>query len=119
MIKKISFAGLLLSLMLGLSAIAFGQETTGSLEVTTKDPAGAVVPGVAITITSDTAAGFRRTVTTDDEGFVRVLQLAPGTYTVSSAAASGFAARTISTRVELGKATQVQVDLAAQAQGAV
>jgi len=35
-----------LVLVLGLTGISFGQETTGTIEGTVKDPSGAVVPGV-------------------------------------------------------------------------
>ncbi|MBA3241315.1 MAG: hypothetical protein H0T60_08850 [Acidobacteria bacterium] len=38
------------ALVLSLSTLSFGQETTGSIEVTVKDPQGGVVTGVAITI---------------------------------------------------------------------
>jgi len=118
MIKKFGFFSLLLTFVLTAAFTAFAQETVGSIEITTKDPQGAVVPGVPVTITSEGAAGFRRTVTTDSQGFARILQVAPGTYSVASGAHSGFAAKTLQTRVELGKATQVTIDLAAQGAGA-
>ncbi len=97
--------------------IAFGQETTGSIEITTKDQTGAVVPGVPVTVESAGAAGFRRTVTTDGQGFARILQVAPGTYKITTEAVSGFGARTLTTNVELGKAAQVSVDLSIQGTG--
>ena len=67
----------------------FGQETFGGIEGVVKDQAGSVVPNVTITITSageaasgttttGSGSGFRRTVTTDDQGFFRVLQVPPG-----------------------------------------
>ena len=36
----------------GLTGIAFGQETTGRIEGTIKDPNGNVVPGVSVTVAS-------------------------------------------------------------------
>jgi len=40
-----------------LCAVAFAQETTGSIEGTVKDPAGALVPNVTITVTDARNAG--------------------------------------------------------------
>src|SRR6187549_1121554 len=81
-----------------LSVLAFGQETTGNIEGTVRDSAGAVVPNLAVTIasakgaaaTNGTTVGFRRTITTDGEGFFRVLQVPPGTYDVVTTATGGF-----------------------------
>ncbi len=105
-----------LTIVFALTAIAFGQERTGNMEITTKDSAGALVPGVAVTITSsEGTAGFKRTVTTNDSGFIRVLQLAPGLYTLTNEAASGFAAGSQQARVELGQTSQVAFTLGVQA----
>src|ERR687889_35918 len=115
--EKFKFTSLVLSLVLCLSAAAFGQETTGSIEVTVRDPQGAVVPNATITIESSRTArsnttGFRRTATTDDEGFQRILQVPPGTYQVTIGATSGFAEKTIDNiDVSLGRATPVIVEV--------
>ena len=115
--KDFKSAFILLSLVFTFALGVFGQETTGSIEVTTRDPNGAVVPNVAITISSSTTGttsttGFRRTVTTDDEGFARVIQVPPGSYNITAAATAGFAEKTLpNVRVELGKSTPVNVDL--------
>jgi len=104
-----------LTLIFALTAIAFGQDTVGNIEVTTKDSAGALVPGVTVTITSaQGTAGFKRTVTTNDSGFVRILRLAPGLYTVTSDATGGFAASSQASQVELGKTSQVTLTLGVQ-----
>jgi Carboxypeptidase regulatory-like domain/TonB-dependent Receptor Plug Domain len=103
-------------------SIALGQETTGSLEGSVKDTAGAGVPNVTLTVenakqtsgttTTGAGAGFKRTITTNDEGFFRLLQVPPGTYDVVSAATSGFAeARFENVTVEIGKATQLDLTL--------
>jgi hypothetical protein len=103
-----------------VATFAFGQETVGSIEITTKDSAGALVPGVAITVTStEGTAGFRKTVTTDDSGFVRIPQVPPGTYLVAAAATAGFKESSSNARVELGKAAQVEVTMGVQAQAVV
>jgi Carboxypeptidase regulatory-like domain/TonB dependent receptor/TonB-dependent Receptor Plug Domain len=103
-----------LMLVFCLTASAFGQETTGSIEVTVKDSAGAVVPNAAITISSSAGAGFRRTATTDSSGFQRVLQVPPGIYTVTIGATGGFAERRIDNiNVVLGRSTPVSVEVGA------
>jgi hypothetical protein len=92
--------------------LAYGQETGGEIQGTIKDPAGAVVPNVTITI-KGVNVGFTRTVQTDAEGFYRVRQVPPGVYTVSTAAASGFAAQTREdVQVALGNATTVDFSVA-------
>jgi len=109
-----------LSLIVLLSLGAFAQETTGSMDITVKDPNGAVVPNATVTVTSvGTSAGFHRTVTTDEQGFIRLLQVPPGNYTVAVAAISGFAARTVdNVNVVLGKSTPVNVGLSTGGVGA-
>ncbi|MGE3466938.1 MAG: carboxypeptidase regulatory-like domain-containing protein, partial [Pyrinomonadaceae bacterium] len=102
-----------------LSFTALAQETTGSIEGTIVDPAGAVVPGVEVTITnrSTTGAasvGFRRTATTDDNGFFRVQQIPPGVYNITTTAVSGFGVATVNNiNVTLGRATPVNITVAA------
>ena len=99
----------------------FGQETTGSIEGSVKDPTGALVPNVTLTITNAKAttsgttttgigAGFKRTVSTNDEGFFRVLQVPPGTYDVVTTATGGFGeSRYENVTVAIGQRTQITV----------
>ncbi|MDQ3258943.1 MAG: TonB-dependent receptor, partial [Acidobacteriota bacterium] len=119
-IKLLIFAA---ALAVSLAGISFGQETTGNLEGTIRDPQGAVVPGVSVTVTStgrtegaraDATVGFSRTVTTDDSGFFRVQNVPPGVYSVATAASSGFGAATNNNvEVVLGKTTPVNIALQA------
>ncbi len=109
----------LLTLIFCLSAMAFGQETTGNIEGTVKDAAGAVVPNLTLTITTakenatgttttGTGAGFRRAITTNNEGFFRILQVPPGTYNVVTTASGGFGeARYENVTVAIGQNTQL------------
>lgn len=108
-------------LVLATALQAVGQETTGSIEGTVKDSAGALVPNVTITITNAKAAasgttttgagtGFKRTVTTNDEGFFRTLQVPPGTYDVVTGASKGFGeARYENVTVAIGQNTQLAI----------
>ncbi len=123
--RTIKLLFLATALAVSLAGISFGQERTGDLEGTVKDPTGALVPGVAVTIKSATstteattttgiATGFNRTVTTDDQGFFRLLQVPPGYYVVSTAPMSGFGeSRTDNVQVALGRTTPVNIQLAA------
>lgn len=98
-----------------MAAVAFGQETVGNLEITTKDSNGALVPGVTVTVTSGQGtAGYKNTVTTDSSGFTRILRLSPGLYNVTTDATSGFAASSQTSRVEIGRTSQVTVTLGVQ-----
>ena len=111
------------------SAFAFGQETTGNIEGTVKDPSGAVVPNAAVTVktlaasdgtTVPGSSGFSRTVTADGDGFFRILQVPPGNYVVTTGAISGFGeARYENVTVVVGKSTQVNVELKAGGASAV
>src|SRR6478752_5859667 len=97
--KMIGFLARSLAVVLFVSAIGLAQETTGGIEGTIKDANGAVVPNVTVTITNaaqtalgtaGTGAGFRRTVTTNEEGFFRAIQIPPGVYDIATTPTSGF-----------------------------
>lgn len=115
--RNLSFIFSLLIMSLCFSMSIFAQETTGSIEVTVKDTAGAVVPNVSVTIASattvgNTTAGFKRTITTNDGGTLRLLQVPPGTYTVTAAPTAGFQERVVNNvTVSLGKETAVNIEM--------
>jgi hypothetical protein len=105
-----------------LAVATFGQETTGGIEGTIQDAAGAVVPSVTVTITnSKTAAitttgigaGFKRTITSNEEGFFRAVQVPPGSYDVVTTATGGFgSAKYENVVVAIGKNTQLTITVA-------
>lgn len=100
-------------LVLALAGVAFGQETTGSIEGTVQDPQGGVVPGVSVTITGVNSS-YTRTVTTDSRGFYRVLQVPPGIYVINTTSTSGFSsAKVEGVEVRLGKATALDITVQA------
>src|SRR5690348_10145297 len=68
---------------------AQGVGSSGDIRGTIKDPSGAVLPGVSVTV-SESATGFTRTVTTSAGGQFQVTGLPPATYDVT-AKAPGFA----------------------------
>ncbi len=111
MLKNFKLISLLLTFVLCLAFNAFAQEQYGNIEGTAKDPQGAVVPNVNVTVLNP-SSGFKRTTTTDGSGFFRVLQLPPGNYTVSTDAASGFGvAKRENVVVKLGLTTPVDFAL--------
>jgi len=79
----------LILLVLAFGVPAFTQSSaTGDLRVTVRDEKGGVVT-TATVIARDEARGIERTTTLNSDGEYRILQLPPGTYTVSIEA-SGF-----------------------------
>ena len=77
---------LLVSFCLNIGPV-FGQGTnTGTVIGTVTDPTGAVVPGVAITLT-DASTGTRLTSVTNSEGQYVLVNVQPSTYNISSAKA--------------------------------
>lgn len=70
-----------LTLMLGMSAAALAQSTSGSIQGTVLDPSGALIPHAQVTISN--ADGFSRTLQSSATGAFTAAHLAPGTYSVS------------------------------------
>ena len=75
--------------MLGVAAIAFAaipafsqSLTTGDIAGIVTDPSGAVIPGVAVALSS-TETGASQNTTTNQAGAYRFTLLKPGTYTVA------------------------------------
>jgi hypothetical protein len=71
-----------LCLCLMLSASLWGQKFTGTISGVVTDKSGAVVPNASVTVTNDSTADAR-TVTTNQTGEYVVVELNPGTYTVT------------------------------------
>lgn len=125
---KFSFFMVFAILIFGCLHIS-AQERAGGIEGTVRDPSGAVVPNAQVTIASsasspgarpDVTIGFNRTVTSDDNGFFRVLEVPPGFYTVTVPASAGFSSATLNNvQVILGKNTPLEINLAVGGQNVV
>src|SRR5260370_3356215 len=113
LIKRVCF-GMLLATMLLVGRFGHAQAIYGSLFGTVLDNTGAVVPNAKVTVTDD-SKGTQTTVQSNGEGFWRVDNLIPDTYTVqveAGAFAPGHAAG-----VELHAGTSQKVDISLQIQG--
>ncbi|MEO5858419.1 MAG: carboxypeptidase regulatory-like domain-containing protein [Pyrinomonadaceae bacterium] len=117
-IFPVSFWTIVLSFV--LAGTTLGQETTGGIEGQVKDPAGALVPNLTVTVTDSNrasgttttgvGAGFRRTITSSEEGFFRLLQVPPGTYLIVTSASAGFGeARYENVTVAIGQTTRLDI----------
>src|SRR6185436_5627263 len=69
-----------LLLVIGLPAVAFAQ---ASIAGVVRDTSGAVLPGVTVEAASPALIEKVRTVVTDGSGAYRIIELRPGTYTVT------------------------------------
>lgn len=110
----------MLALVALFAVSAFAQRTTGDIEGTVTDPQGAVVPNVTVTVSATTGggagtitSGFKRTVQANAQGFFRVQQVPPGSYTITTEPISGFGAANVpNVRVVVDNTTPVTIQLA-------
>src|SRR4051794_5251354 len=85
---KTKLTWLVLSLVILLPAILFGQSFQASVSGIVTDPSGSVVPNVKITVT-DTERGVAVSTIANQDGVYVVNNLTPSTYTIT-AEAPGF-----------------------------
>ena len=77
------------TLVVGLFALAtvllspLAARAQGSIAGSVKDPSGAVLPGVTVEASSDALIEKTRTAVTDSSGNYRIVDLPPGTYSVT------------------------------------
>lgn len=104
------FGSLLLCLLLIGSARAQGVGASGDIRGIIKDPNGATLPNVSVTVVG-TETGLRRTVVTDDTGQYQVTGLAPATYDVSAELRGFETATRKSVIVSIGQTTNADFQL--------
>jgi hypothetical protein len=78
--RRLKFVLFVLAAALLLPSVAAAQ---GTLTGTVRDGSGAVLPGVTVEATSPALPGSNRTVVTDGAGLYRIIELPPGTYSLS------------------------------------
>lgn len=87
--KNFKFITGVLSFVLCFAAFAFGQRTSGNIEGTITDPAGAVVAGASVTLkNAGTTTGLTATTTSNGEGYFRFSNIPSGFYTVTATGAN-------------------------------
>ncbi|HMQ03862.1 MAG TPA: TonB-dependent receptor [Pyrinomonadaceae bacterium] len=111
--KSFKFLSSIFAIVICLSAVAFGQGTTGSIEGTVADANGAVIPNATVRVTSTgVTTGFNQTVTANSNGFFSVPRVPAGTYRVT-VSATNFAERAQDVTVVVDRATTISPVLAA------
>src|ERR1700691_3171631 len=106
-----------LALILGLSTVAFTQQTTGSIVGTVKDPQGAVVSTANVRATNlDT--GFSRSAPANGYGEYRIDYLPVGKYTVEAKAPTfeRFVQENIALDVDQTLTVEIKLTVGAQTQ---
>ena len=88
---------------------AFSQ-TFGEITGEVKDATGALVPGVAVTVTN-TATNAQRSTTSNEAGIYSFPSLAPGSYNVRAEKA-GFKAYTAKIDVSVQQTVRLDLDMA-------
>lgn len=112
MSKNFKFITVALSMMLCFAAMAFGQRTSGNIEGTITDQAGAVVPNATVTARSTgTTTGFNQTATTDGNGHFQFAQIPVGTYEVTATGTNFKTSRQDNVTVTLDNTTIVNAAL--------
>ncbi len=98
-------------LVFAMSAIAFGQGTvTGAIGGVVTNPNKEVVPGASVSV-KNTATNKEDTAATDDQGRFRVVNLEPGSYTVTINSTGFSAYSQEKVIVEVGQVTSINAAL--------
>src|SRR5215475_9935298 len=92
-------------------AAAFGQENTGAIRGTIKDPTGAALPGVKVTASSSALVRSIDT-TSDKEGAYRFPKLPVGVYTITVSQTGFKTSKHEDINIVLGKELTLDVALA-------
>ena len=98
-----------ITLLLVSSVRVAGQETTGGLQGTVKDPSGAVVAGATVVVTAKSLVGSK-SVDTDSSGYYRFANLPPDNYTIS-VTAKGFSTAKREVALDVGRLPTVDFTL--------
>jgi hypothetical protein len=101
---------LTLAVCLGTLALNAQTSTQGSIAGSVLDPAGAVVPGAAVTI-HNMGTNAEIKLTSDASGFYKAALLEPGTYRVIIAAAGFATYNAVNVTVQVGQTSDVSPHL--------
>ncbi|HET9831538.1 MAG TPA: TonB-dependent receptor, partial [Vicinamibacterales bacterium] len=81
--RAVRFSIVLLLVLALVPAFALAQGQSGSIAGVVKDATGAVLPGVTVEASSPALIEKTRSVVTDGSGAYKIIDLRPGTYTVT------------------------------------
>src|SRR4051794_203376 len=81
--QRRSWRRALVALAVSLYSTAAFAQTAGSIAGEVKDTTGAALPGVSVEASSPALIEKVRTVVTDNSGHYKIVDLRPGTYTVT------------------------------------
>jgi Carboxypeptidase regulatory-like domain len=80
MTRRIMLVSAMVACLLAASTVAHAQSAIAGV---VKDATGLILPGVAVEASSDALIEKTRSVVTDDQGQYRIVDLRPGTYTLT------------------------------------
>ncbi|HUM04263.1 MAG TPA: carboxypeptidase regulatory-like domain-containing protein, partial [Terriglobales bacterium] len=107
--SRTALALIAITVILGLTASAFGQVASGSIQGTVKDSSGALVAGATVTVVNvDTQ--FTRTAATDNNGLFAFVALPLGQYKLT-VQAKGFANYSENIQVTVGSRLEREISL--------
>src|SRR5580765_7447097 len=108
--KKIMVGALslVLSLFLGLVAVAQDSSVKGNLGGTVVDPTGAVVPGAKVTLSGPTGT---QTINSENDGNFLFSRLVPGTYSLKVEKQGFKVADAKGVQVEVGRTANLKMQL--------
>jgi len=107
--SRTALALIAITVILGLTASAFGQVASGSIQGTVKDSSGALVAGATVTVVNvDTQ--FTRTAATDNNGLFAFVALPLGQYKLT-VQAKGFANHSENIQVTVGSRLEREISL--------
>jgi len=98
-----------LNLVVWSAAICLAQAPVGSLLGTVHDSTGAVMPGVAVTVTNKDT-GLKRNISTSADGIFSAASLPAGNYTIK-ADATGFRPLEVTATVQTGQVTNADLEM--------
>jgi carboxypeptidase family protein/TonB-dependent receptor-like protein len=104
------FSLLAILLLCASAALGQAQSNAADLNVTVKDPGGAVVPNATVTARNP-STNLSRSSTTNDEGLARIVNLTPGEYEVTVEAANFKKAVLTKIVITVGQAANLNVPL--------
>ncbi len=116
MSRRLMYVLFSLMFVWGSAFVSQAQERTGNVEGSVMDQNDAAIPGAEVTIVG-LDIGFSKTVSADDQGAFRVLQIPPGRYKLS-VASSGFRRSESQVTVSLGQTQSVKFGLAVEGSSA-